>query len=215
MKIANSFEFSKFRHVFWDFDGVIKESLDVKADVFVSLFADQPIEIQSRVREYHLAHGGKSRFEKFQLFLDWTGQPNNPAAIDDLAARMNALVIQKVIGCDWVPGVESIIRNNPHNQFFHLVSATPHSELAEIVRQLDLLQAFASVNGQPNSKEKVIADTMEREGLAREQCLMIGDARADYHAAISNDIAFLLRRHKHNVTLDVSVENEVETFFEL
>ena len=215
MKIAKSFEFSKFQHVFWDFDGVIKESLDVKADVFVSLFADQPIEIQNRVREYHLANGGQSRFEKFRLFLDWTGQPNNAAAIDNLAARINTLVIQKVIGCDWVPGVEAIIRNNPHKQFFHLVSATPHSELVEIVRQLDLLQAFASVNGQPSSKEQVIADTIERQGLAKEQCLVIGDAEADYHAAINNQITFLLRRHRHNVGVDITVDNEVETFFEI
>ena len=215
MNTANSFQFSKFQHVFWDFDGVIKESLDVKADVFVSLFADQPIEIQNRVREYHLTHGGQSRFEKFRLFLDWSGQPNNAAAIDELAAHMNTLVIQKVIECDWVPGAEAIIRNNPHKQFFHLVSATPHSELVEILRQLDLLQAFASVNGQPNSKEKVIADTIERLGLETAQCLMIGDARADYHAAINNKITFLLRRHRHNVGMDITVDNEIETFFEI
>ena len=51
--------------VIFDFDGVIVESLDVKADAFRSLFADHPEHVDQIVR-LHRENLGVSRYEKFR-----------------------------------------------------------------------------------------------------------------------------------------------------
>ena len=60
---------SKFDVIFWDFDGVIKESVQVKAEAYVALFSGHGIEVQQKVREHHLQHGGMSRYEKIFLYF--------------------------------------------------------------------------------------------------------------------------------------------------
>ena len=57
--------------VFWDFDGVIKDSVEVKAAAFERLFLPYGAEIARRVRQHHEAHGGMSRFDKVPLYLAW------------------------------------------------------------------------------------------------------------------------------------------------
>ena len=60
----------QYRAYIFDFDGVIKDSVRVKSDAFVLLYASEGEEFQKRVEEYHLAHGGISRYEKFRLWND-------------------------------------------------------------------------------------------------------------------------------------------------
>ena len=52
------------RIVFWDFDGVIKDSVAAKSDGFEKLFRPFGAEVARRVRQHHEAHGGVSRYEK-------------------------------------------------------------------------------------------------------------------------------------------------------
>ena len=48
---------SEFDVIFWDFDGVVKESVQVKAEAYAALFHTYGIEMQQKVREHHLQHG--------------------------------------------------------------------------------------------------------------------------------------------------------------
>ena len=45
----------KYELVFWDFDGVIKESVSVKTDAFVDLFRPFGSDVCEQVRKHHLA----------------------------------------------------------------------------------------------------------------------------------------------------------------
>ena len=51
--------------IFFDFDGVILESVSIKGDVFQKLFADYP-EHLAEILNYHLENGGVSRYDKFE-----------------------------------------------------------------------------------------------------------------------------------------------------
>ena len=51
----DSFEESDI--VFWDFDGVIKETNQLKADAFVNLFKNCSIETRNKIRDYHKYEG--------------------------------------------------------------------------------------------------------------------------------------------------------------
>ena len=54
--------------IFWDFDGVIAESVNVKTEAFYNLYLPYGIEIAEKVRRHHLDNGGMSRFEKFRYY---------------------------------------------------------------------------------------------------------------------------------------------------
>lgn len=54
--------------IFWDFDGVIADSVNVKTDAFYELYLPYGKEVAEKVKEYHLANGGVSRFKKFEYW---------------------------------------------------------------------------------------------------------------------------------------------------
>lgn len=187
-----------FKLVFWDFDGVIKESVAVKTAAFVELFAAHGEAVAERVRRHHEGHGGMSRFEKIPLYMQWAGEALTPDGVQEHCRRFALLVRQAVIDAPWVPGVEAFLRRNPYRQDFVLVSATPQAELEEILAALRLDGCFSGVYGAPLAKGAAIRQVIETRGLAPQECLMVGDARADWLAAQENRVAFLLRRHASN-----------------
>ena len=60
--------------IFWDFDGVIKDSVSVKSDAFVQLFLPFGKQISKRVKDHHEENGGMSRYEKLPIYLKWAGK---------------------------------------------------------------------------------------------------------------------------------------------
>ena len=187
-----------FSLIFWDFDGVIKESTEIKTAAFRQLFSDYGSEIVCKIETHHRDNGGLSRFTKFPIYLEWAGESSDSERLADLDRRFSALVVQGVINAPWVPGVESIIRTNPYRQTFVLVSATPQHELEVILRALKLEPCFEVVYGAPTSKQDAIYQSLQRYALAPGCALMIGDALADYEAALVHQVSFLLRHHETN-----------------
>lgn len=190
---------SNARLVFWDFDGVIKESVDVKTKAFVALFEQYGNEIMQRVKSHHEANGGMSRFIKLPIYLEWANEIATPERIDELSDQFSSLSFNGVIDAPWVPGAKSYLSNNPYDQEFVAVSATPEKEFIEILKKLDLINLFSSVFGSPASKKEAIAEILQERNLLPEQTLMIGDAMADYEAALANKVPFILRKHTSNM----------------
>jgi phosphoglycolate phosphatase-like HAD superfamily hydrolase len=184
--------------IFWDFDGVIKDSIDVKTDAFVNLFRSFGKDVMERVRKHHLANGGMSRFDKLPLYLLWAGQESTPARVDELCDQFSHSAFEGVIHSPWVPGAEQYLRSNSGRQIFVVVSATPQEELEQILHALDLSSCFASVFGAPVNKKHAIRESLKQHMLQPQHCLMIGDAYVDLEAAEANGVPFLLRRHRTN-----------------
>lgn len=191
-------QITSFETVFWDFDGVIKESVDVKAQAFVKLFEQYGEQVVDRVRLHHEANGGMSRFDKLPLYLRWAGEDPTEGRVNQMCDRFSELAFQQVIDAPFVPGAEDYLRKNFRRQTFVLVSATPQREIERILHALDLGQCFANVFGAPTAKATAIGLTLRSRGLSGHDCLMIGDARADFTAAEVNHLNFLLRRHSSN-----------------
>lgn len=184
--------------IFWDFDGVIKDSVAVKTEAFAHLFRPYGVELAQRVCAHHEANGGMSRFEKFPLYLEWAGESVTQEKVDECCRRFSQLALQGVINAPWVPGVEAILRRNPHQQEFVLVTATPQEEIEEILAEINLRTCFSGVFGAPISKKEAIRASLAARTLDASQCLMIGDAKADWEAALAYNVPFLLRRHSSN-----------------
>ena len=60
--------FSQVKNIFFDFDGVILDSVDCKTQAFEKMYSKYGNDIAKKVKKYHLNNGGVSRFEKFRFW---------------------------------------------------------------------------------------------------------------------------------------------------
>jgi phosphoglycolate phosphatase-like HAD superfamily hydrolase len=182
------------RVVFWDFDGVVKDSVTAKSDGFERLFLPYGREIASRVRQHHEAHGGVSRYEKIPIYLGWVEELVTEEKVREFCDRFSELVFQSVIDSPWVPGVHEYLQKYHSWQHFVLVSATPQEEIRRILEALNLDSCFRAVHGAPAAKSAAIADELGRLRCPASSGLVVGDSATDVTAAQTNRVPFLLRR---------------------
>ena len=187
--------------VFWDFDGVIKDSVSVKSDAFEQLFLQYGPDVARRVRRHHEAHGGVSRFEKIPLYLTWAGQDAAGDMVRSFCEDFSRLVAQAVIDSAWVPGVREYLQANCPHQRFVLVTATPQDEIELILRSTGIAGCFHEVHGAPVPKAAAMADVLRRLRCAPADALAVGDSDTDLDAAAANGVPFLLRRTALNGNL--------------
>jgi phosphoglycolate phosphatase-like HAD superfamily hydrolase len=199
--------------IFFDFDGVIKESLDVKTNALVKLFEPFGNDIAERVRKHHLENGGMSRFDKFPVYLSWANTLSTANTVNSYCEQFSELVFQGVVDAEWVPGVKEYIEKKYGQQILIVVSATPQQEMENILDALEFKKYFTAVFGSPASKKVAIKESLFKYKATPEECLMIGDARADMEAAAYNNVPFLLRIHNTNKELFSQYTGEKITNF--
>jgi len=199
----------RFELIFWDFDGVIKESVSVKTDAFVDLFRPYGKDVCNKVRQHHIENGGMSRFDKIPLYLEWSNVTPTRERVDNICTKFSKIVKNKVINSAWVPGVEEFLYSGKEGRIFIMVSATPRDELKDICKSLKLDKIFSEFYGSPTTKSRSLKMSMDEYGIPPEKCLMIGDAQADINAAKENDVSFVLRRHQYNLNLDIDSDIQV------
>ncbi len=195
--------------VFWDFDGVIKDSMDVKACAFERLFLPYGIELARTVRRHHEANGGVSRFDKIPLYLSWAGEPPDSQKIEAFCRQFSHSVVRAVINAPWVPGVHQYLLENFSRQYFVLITATPQKEIEQILAALELPHCFREVHGAPATKSDVVKTVLSRLNYSPETALVIGDSETDLWAAQANNVAFLLRRTPLNRRLQARYSGPV------
>ena len=189
----NQIRIDQFQVVFWDFDGVIKDSIEVKADAYEALFLPFGGGVAAQVRAHHEANGGVSRFDKIPLYLGWTGMQISDDLVVAFSNKFSELVMQKVIDSPWVPGVHDYLLKWAEYQYFVLVTATPHDEILQIMNKLDITHCFREVYGAPKSKSEAILSVLQNLDVEKEKILLIGDSETDRLVALEYSIPFLLR----------------------
>ncbi|WP_269571207.1 HAD family hydrolase [Leptospira wolbachii] len=179
--------------MFWDFDGVIKDSVDVKTDAYLALFPKAPKNILEKIKSHHLEYGGISRLEKIPLYLDWVGIHPTEQVISQYLDQFANLVVQKVISSPWVPGVEQLLNQKRNHQKFVIVTGTPQKEIEEILLQLKIVSLFDHIFGAPTKKPNAIQWTLQNHDIIKEDSILIGDSKTDWLAANETGIQFILR----------------------
>lgn len=182
----------------FDFDGVIKESVKVKSEAFVQLYASDGKEFQRKVEEYHLANGGVSRYEKFKVWNEWLGRSTSEESIEELAQKFAQLVIDNVVASPFVNGAKEALESASEKALSFIATGTPDDEIHMILNQLELDQFFHEVHGSSRKKSIIVEDVLGRFHFSRAEVLFIGDAQTDYQAALDNGIDFYLRKTNYN-----------------
>lgn len=181
--------------IIFDFDGVIVESGDIKAQAFADLYRHHGETIAQAAVDYHRANGGMSRYLKFHYFQQ--NLLNNPPLTKEeeqaLDQQFSELVMNAVITCQLVAGAETLLNQMVNRIPLFVASGTPENELQVIVERRNLSRYFTEVRGSPRLKEALVADILSTYPLDPERVLMVGDALVDYESAHLNNIAFLGR----------------------
>ena len=189
---------SSAKIIFWDFDGVIKESISEKGSAFLELFDFADANTKRLISDHHNENGGLSREEKIPLYLKWSVKDYDEEKVPKLIQRFSEIVVDKVLNSRWVQGAEEFIKSNKYAQEFILLSATPQHEIEYILNKLNLTASFTEIYGSPHEKSLIIKRTLKSNFYQLSDYLLIGDSRVDFEAAELNGINFLLRKHELN-----------------
>ncbi|MEQ8771894.1 MAG: HAD hydrolase-like protein [Erythrobacter sp.] len=202
--------------VFFDFDGVIVDSLEAKIAAFGDLYAEFGAEVRASVEAYQRAVPGETRYAKIPRFhRELLGIELSQAEIAAWAERLRHIVADRVIACPLLPGVtQTLALLARRGTCAHVVSGTPEDELAAIAEAKGLTPFFRSLRGSPRTKPEIVREILSAEGFAPENCLFVGDAISDHACAEQCGLGFLGRAGRAHPFPDgtVVVENLLEFF---
>lgn len=193
--------FDRAEVVFWDFDGVIKDSIKVKSVAFEQLFSSYGTNTVHKIRLHHEQNGGLSRFEKIPLYLSWSNEVVTTKKVQEFCNRFSLIVKQSVIEAPWVEGFLEFIERNHKIKKHVLVTATPKEEIIEILNSLKIFNYFYKVYGAPDAKKYAIKEVLKNLKILPKHAIMLGDSDSDYQAAKDNSVPFILRRTEFNIEL--------------
>ena len=189
----------KIKNIFFDFDGVIAESVSAKTDAFEEMYLPYGKDIAAKVVEYHKLHGGVSRYEKFKYFhKEFLNEVINQEKVDELAIQFSNIALDKVINSDEVLGAYYFIEKY-HTKFkFWVITGTPTTEIEMIAEKRKLTNFFIGLHGSPNNKRYWTENLIKKHNLKRDEIIFLGDATTDMDAANFSKTHFALRENEEN-----------------
>lgn len=178
---------------FFDCDGVILDSNEVKTVAFGDVARAYGDDAAEAMMSYHRTNGGVSRFVKWRYFFDGiVGRAPEPgeyeAVLAEFARRSRAGVLEAPVD----PAVADLadrLRSAGHR--CHVVSGAAQDELRDVLAARDLDRWFDSVNGSPTTKVDLV-DALRRPGVAG---VFVGDSRLDHEVAVARDLRFVFVSH--------------------
>lgn len=180
--------------IFFDFDGVIVESIDIKTRAFAQLFKHEGENVVRRIVSYHLNNAGVSRYEKFRyIYKEILRRFLSDEEFEMLCKKFAGSVLDSVIKAPYVDGAREFLENYSMEYKCFIVSATPQEEIEEIIQKRHILHFFKAVYGAPTKKSDAAKDILVAEGVNAAEALYIGDALSDYNAAKDNCVHFIAR----------------------
>lgn len=180
------------RTVIFDCDGVLFDSNHIKSDSFAATLKDEsPADIEAFLA-YHAAHGGVSRYEKFDWFYrDRLGRENWQDLSRIASATFARTVEEKLMGAPEVPGARQLLASlQSRGVKCFVVSGGAHDEVNRLIRGRGLGQYFIDVLGSPATKLDHLAK-LQTEGQIATPGVFIGDARSDFEAALAFGLGFI------------------------
>lgn len=181
-----------FEAFFFDFDGVIVDSVDIKAKVFARMFEPYGPEIVKKVVDYHFFYGGVTRSEKFEYYYrEFLKKPLSNDGLLSLCEEFSGLVVDEVIKAPEIKGIEGFLKRWQRNIPLFVVSATPEEELREIILKRNLKEYFQEILGAPSGKSDNIRRIIQKYLFKPDRCLFFGDAENDYRSAQETGLRFL------------------------
>ncbi len=182
----------KYEAFFFDFDGVILDSVNIKTRAFASLFEKYGKEIQQKILQHSGLNGGMPRREKFMYYYqNYLHQNLDEKKLQKLCSDFSSLVLDEVVAAPEVPGVLDFIRKWQKTVSCFVISATPDTEIKEIVQRKKIAKYFLQTLGSSQCKTDHLKLLIKNNRINPENCIFFGDSSNDYLAACTCNVPFI------------------------
>ncbi len=191
--------FSKYKSVLWDFDGVLMDSMPIREEGFRRVLSSYPEGQVRRLLEFHQENGGLSRYVKFRYFFETIREESiGDRELQDLATAFSGVMMQLLLNKELLINDSlDFVKKYSATMPMHIVSGSDGIELNEICQRLDIAHHFKSIHGSPTPKDRLIRELIASCGYDRTKTVLIGDSINDYDAAVMNDIDFIGYNNSH------------------
>ncbi|MFV0565527.1 MAG: HAD family hydrolase [Flavobacteriaceae bacterium] len=201
----------KYKTIFWDFDGVIIDSMSVRDWGFREVFKDFTELQVDRLINYHRSNGGLSRYVKIRYFYEEIlGKQISGEEVMKYADEFSKLMKEELVNPKNLI-IDSVffIKENYQKYNFHIVSGSDQEELRFLCKKLGLYPCFISIYGSPTPKKQLVASLLEKGGYNTHEVCLIGDSINDFEAAKANNITFI---GYNNISLKKITSNYIKSF---
>jgi HAD superfamily hydrolase (TIGR01549 family) len=185
--------------LFLDFDGVILESVSAKTDAFYTMYLPYGVDFAQRVRDFHEANGGVSRFEKFKIWNgQWLQEELNDERLNALSETFSQLSLKKVTESPFVPGAREFLEW-AHSRFnLFIITGSAQDDIDATIHQLQIGGYFKQICGSPRAKTDWGRELLAHYKINADQTIFVGDAESDFKAATALGTHFILRTTELN-----------------
>jgi phosphoglycolate phosphatase-like HAD superfamily hydrolase len=178
--------------IFWDFDGVILNSNEVRDKGFETVLRDFPKDEVDQLLSFHRKNGGLSRYVKFRYFFEEIkGEEISEEEINDWAAKFSVIMLNSLKNKSLlIRETNNFIQKNYRNYQTHIVSGSDQTELRELCKSLEIDHFFKSIHGSPTPKNDLVKMLIDKHNYNPTNGILIGDSINDFEAAKVNDLHF-------------------------
>lgn len=182
----------KYKHLIFDFDGVLVESNEIRFDGFKLLFSGYPMHQVNKLMQFAMANGGLSRYTKIRYFFEEIrNEPISEEKIKTMSHEYSNLVKQRIIESKPVEGSIEFLSQYHNVLDFAIISGSDQEELVEICRVRGIHHYFTEILGAPLSKEENFDKLFLKTKWKKEDTLFVGDTTNDLDAARSCGVVFI------------------------
>ncbi|MFX1702578.1 Phosphoglycolate phosphatase, HAD superfamily [Chitinophaga ginsengisegetis] len=202
------------KSIFWDFDGVILDSMHIRDVGFIRILSAFPHNAIDELIRYHRENGGLSRYHKIRYFFEQIlGEPISEEEVNRYADAFSNIMREMLVDpANLIQDANLFIAKHYKDYEFHIVSGSDQNELRFLCSKLNLSQYFKSINGSPTVKNKLVAELLGEVPYSIDEICLIGDSQNDFDAASLNGISFW---GYNNPSLKEKGYNYIESFSEL
>lgn len=182
---------SGYATLVFDCDGVVLNSNKIKTNAFYQAALPYGEAAAQALAEYHVAHGGISRYQKFSYFIEQIA----PTGVQgpDLGTLLESYadqVRQGLLTCEMAEGLPQL-REHTANARWLIVSGGDQAELRDVFSERGLEELFdGGIFGSPDAKGEILSREFA-SGNIQKEALFLGDSKYDYQAAIASDLDFV------------------------
>lgn len=184
---------SQYQTLVFDCDGVILNSNKTKTEAFYRVALPYGEKYAQDLVEYHINHGGISRYQKFAWFIECILQ-DSAVSLDELLVNYATEVKKALMTCEIADGLQELREQTNHTNWL-ICSGGDQAELREIFFARGLSPLFdGGIFGSPDDKKLILSREIECGNIGM-PALFLGDSRYDYESAqsVGLDFVFLTR----------------------
>jgi len=209
-------DIEEYQAIFFDFDGVLAECMNVKTEAFAQLYEPYGEDIVKKVVKHHVENGGISRYVKIKHYHEeYLNQPINEEQVEEIAQQFSDMVVEKVIESAWVEGAKEFLEKYYKSIDLYIISGTPKVELKRIVKERKMEKYFEGVYGSPDTKPAISRRIILKKGYDPDKVIYIGDSLSDYQDSKKAEIKFLGRVPNESASPFPEDIPKISDFFEI